>query len=674
MLSVRAATSASAAVKRVAVRSCVRSFSVAPAVEESEAPKAATSAPVLPYTVPLRELNFVLNECLDAPTHYQKLNPDLTPDFIDSINQECAKFAENSLVPLYGVGDAEGNVYDGPTGDVSTPTGYKEAYQDFSANGWNGLTVPEEFGGQGMPLSMGVMKSEILGTANWAWSMYPGLSMGCMNTIQLHGSQDMKENYLTKLADGIWSGTMCLTEPHCGTDLGQVSTMATPDADSTDGSYRVNGTKVYISGGEHDMVENIVHIVLARTPGAPAGTRGISLFLVPKYLPTDGDYENLDKSNGKNVQCAGIETKMGIKSSATCVMSFENSKGFLIGELNDGLNQMFTFMNTARLGTAMQGVCHTERSYQGALPWVMERRSMRALTGKKDPDEVADRIIHHGDVRKNMLHMKAIAEGGRMMTYEAALIADSMLDPDPKVRDRCEAELGLLTPTLKAFLTEIGFECTALGMQVYGGAGFIKDYGMEQILRDCKISTLYEGTTGVQGLDLIGRKIIADKGVSLKNRATMQIKTAANIAVNGRSYKYGYMKHAGTIGKMSAQWLTTTAQIVMGAAKTKDQVGTASTDYMMFNGYLLCGFAWLQMMDTAAAALDKGDLDEENRRFYEQKLETGLFYMDRLLPKGESHRIMSLKDSSSIMKIDDWTLATDLPSDSGNAYAGYKAE
>lgn len=526
-----------------------------------------------------------------------------------------------------------------------------------------------------MPLSMGVIKSEIIGTANWSWSMYPGLSMGAINTLLLHASEEQKQTYLTKLVTGEWSGTMCLTEPACGTDLGQVSTRA---EDNGDGSFNVTGTKVYISGGEHDMADNIVHIVLARLPGAPAGTKGISLFLVPKYLPNeDGELTGEESADNRNVTCVGIEDKMGIKSSATCVMGFENSKGWLIGEPNDGLNQMFTFMNTARLGTAMQGVCHMERSYQGALPWCMDRASMRALSGKKYPDDVADKIIVHPDVRKNLLTIKALTEGGRAMIYDAALKADGMLDEDEKVRDACEEELGLHTPTMKAWLTELGVECSSLGMQVYGGAGFIKDYGMEQIMRDARISTLYEGTTGVQALDLLGRKIILDKGKELGKQAKLQISTAFEIGTSGTAGNHGLRGHALEVASLSAQWVTTTLKIVAGAASNKEIVGSASTDFLMFSGYLSCAYQWLRMMNAAGEALDANpDMDEADKAFYEGKIMTGKFYFDRLLPKAYALRDMSVKKPDSIMDMPlaSWDLATKLPSNSGNAYAGFKPE
>jgi alkylation response protein AidB-like acyl-CoA dehydrogenase len=615
-------------------------------------------------------MNFVLNEVLGAPDHYKALGVDLAPDFLDSINQACAQFAQEELAPLYSVGDREGCTYM-PNSDVKTPTGYKEAYNSWSEAGWNGLTVPEEYGGQGMPLSMGIFRTEICGTANWSFNMYPGLSMGAMNTLLLHASEEQKQQYLTKLTTGQWAGTMCLTEPHCGTDLGQVATKATANGD---GSYNLTGTKIYISGGEHDLTENIVHIVLARLPGAPAGTKGISLFLVPKHIEkADGTLEE-----EKNVVCAGIEHKMGIRSSATAVLAFENSKGWLIGKENDGLNQMFTFMNTARLGTALQGVCHMERAYQGALPWAMDRASMRSLSGKKYPDDVADKIIVHGDVRKMLLTIKALSEGGRCMMYDAAMLADTLLDPDEKVRDDCEDHLGLHTPTMKAFLTEMGQECTSLGMQIYGGAGFIKDYGMEQIHRDAIISTKYEGTTGVQALDLLGRKIILDKGNQLKDHIKRQMGAAWDIGTGAEAGNHGIRGYAFEIAKMSARWGLLVAQILKGAASNKDIIGTASVDFLMYTGYMSVGYQWLRMMNAASSALSSDpNMAAADRAFYQSKIDTGKFYFERLLPRADAHAKMCVKNPDSIMdmQLDGWDLATTLPSDSGQAYGrGFNAE
>ncbi|MGB1221434.1 MAG: acyl-CoA dehydrogenase family protein, partial [Alcanivoracaceae bacterium] len=395
------------------------------------------------YKAPLRDMRFLLNEVFDFESHYKTLpnGEDATPDMVDAILGEMAKLSENTIAPLYQSGDEEGCKLE--DGVVTTPKGFKEAYQEYVAGGWQGLSHPVEFGGQGLPMSLGLFKQEMMGTANWSFSMYPGLSLGAMNTIMMHGTDEQKETYLTPLTEGTWGGTMCLTEPHCGTDLGQMKTKAEPQED---GSYKITGTKIFISSGDHDLTENIVHIVLARLPDAPKGTKGISLFIVPKYLPG-----KIGEDNG--VSCGALEKKMGIKASATCVMNFDGATGFLLAQPNEGLEAMFTFMNSARIGTAMQGICHAELSYQGALPYALERRSMRALSGKKDADEVADAIIHHGDVRRMLLTQKAVAEGGRAMLYFAAQYADKMisgiLEDDQKKYEYWDSELGFLTPILK---------------------------------------------------------------------------------------------------------------------------------------------------------------------------------------------------------------------------------
>ncbi|KZX85513.1 acyl-CoA dehydrogenase, partial [Alcanivorax sp. HI0011] len=392
------------------------------------------------YKAPVRDMRFLMNEVLDFESHYKTFpeGEEATPDMVEAIIGEMAKLCENTLAPLYQSGDEEGCKFE--NGVVTTPKGYKEAYDEFVAGGWQGLSHPVEFGGQGLPASLGLIKSEMMATANWSFTMYPGLSMGAMNTIQMHGSDQQLQDYLVPLTEGRWGGTMCLTEPQCGTDLGQVKTKAEPQKD---GSYKISGTKIFISSGEHDLTENIVHIVLARLPDAPKGTRGISLFIVPKYLPG-----KIGEDNG--VHCGSLEKKMGIKASATCVMNFDEATGFLIGPENKGLECMFTFMNTARIGTSIQGLAHAELSYQGALTYAKERKSMRALSGKKEPDAIADSLIHHGDVRRMLLKQKAIAEGGRAMIYFAAQYADKMISAAQADNDeeyqKWDDELGFLTP------------------------------------------------------------------------------------------------------------------------------------------------------------------------------------------------------------------------------------
>src|SRR5574343_1650704 len=415
------------------------------------------------YKAPLRDVLFLLNEVFDYPAHYAQLPSaeDATPDMVDAIMEGCATFCEEVLAPLNLSGDQEGcTIHDG---EVTTPKGFKEAYAEYVAGGWQGISHPKEYGGQELPMSLNLLKSEMMGTANWPFTMYPGLSLGCMNTVFQFGSDAQKKTYMPPLVSGEWTGTMCLTEPQCGTDLGQVKTKAEPQAD---GSYKISGTKIFISAGEHDLSDNIIHIVLARLPDAPAGTRGISLFIVPKF------FANEDGTHGeRNTVAAGsIEHKMGIHANATCVMNFDEATGYLIGPPNKGLECMFTFMNTARIGTALQGVSHAELSFQGALPYAKERRSMRALSGKKDPEQIADALIHHADVRRMLLTQKAVAEGGRAMIYFAAQLADNMAvgitNGDKETYDFWDDKLGFYTPILKGVLTELGLEAANIGMQV----------------------------------------------------------------------------------------------------------------------------------------------------------------------------------------------------------------
>ncbi|WP_203142101.1 acyl-CoA dehydrogenase C-terminal domain-containing protein [Marinobacter mangrovi] len=595
------------------------------------------------YKAPLRDMKFLLNDVFDYPKHYASLKAgeNATPDIVDAILSECGKFCEEVLSPLYQSGDEEGCKLE--DGNVTTPSGYKEAYQQYMMGGWQGLSAPEELGGQGLPASMGLLKQEMMGTANWPFSMYPGLSLGAMNTIQLHGSDEQKETYLVPLTEGRWGGTMCLTEPQCGTDLGQVKTKAEPQAD---GSYKVTGTKIFISSGDHDLTENIVHVVLARLPDAPKGTRGISLFIVPKFLPDANG--GVGERNG--VTCGSLEKKMGIKASATCVMNFDEAKGFLIGPENEGLNCMFTFMNTARIGTAIQGVGPAELSYQWALEYAKERRSMRALSGKKEPDQVADSLIHHADVRRMLLTQKAIAEGGRAMLYYSARLADHMveghLEGDEKKAETYDDKLGFLTPILKGFLTEMGYEAANLGVQVFGGHGYIREHGMEQIVRDTKIATLYEGTTGIQALDLLGRKVMLMTQGGAVREFTLRISNFARKHVTNKKLR----PYAWELLKLAAQWNVLTVRLMLNARKDRDMISAAAHDFLMFSGYVTMAYMWARMAVVAADKLENGG--EESEAFYEAKLATAEFYYDRLLPRAQAHATSMLSPTRNLMQLD----------------------
>ena len=596
------------------------------------------------YKAPLRDIRFLMNEVFDYPAHYQTLSTgeNADADTINMIIDGAADFCENVLSPLNQSGDEEGCHF--KDGEVTTPKGFKEAYDQFVQGGWQGLSYPEEFGGQGLPMSLNLIKAEMMGTANWSFTMYPGLSMGCMNTIMQFGTDEQKATYMPRLTEGTWSGTMCLTEPQCGTDLGQVKTKAEP---TTDGKYKITGTKIFISAGEHDLTDNIIHIVLARLPDAPAGTKGISLFIVPKFIPT----ANGGVGERNPVTCGSIEHKMGIRGSATAVLNFDEAEGYLIGELNKGLHAMFTFMNTARIGTAVQGLAHTELSFQGALPYAKDRMSMRALSGKKDPERVADAIIHHADVRRMLLTQKAFAEGGRSMIYHAAQLADKMADAlaqgDQAKFDEYDDKLGFYTPILKGFLTEMGLESANLGMQVFGGHGYIKEHGMEQIARDARISTLYEGTTGIQALDLIGRKVL----LSSKGKVVRDY-TAEILKFCGQHARNKYMRRfAWDLTKICAQWNALTVRIMLAARKDRDVVSSASVDFLMFSGYSMMAFYWAQQAAVASEKLASGT-GSETPEFYKAKIKTADFYFERLLPRSQGHAESMVNPSKTMMALE----------------------
>ena len=594
------------------------------------------------YKAPLRDMRFLINEVFDFAGHYRGLSngKDADPETVDAILQECAKLCEEVLSPLNLPGDQEGCTL--KDGKVTTPKGFKEAYEAFVAGGWQGLSHPTEYGGQGMPMSMNVFKAEMMGAANWSFNMYPGLSLGAMNTIMQYGSDALKKLYMPALCEGRWTGTMCLTEPQCGTDLGQIKTRAEP---RPDGTYAITGTKIFISSGDHDLTENIVHVVLARLPDAPAGTRGISLFVVPKVrVNADG---SLGERNG--VVCSALEHKMGIHANATAVLNFEGAAGTLIGEPHKGLEAMFTFMNSARIGTSIQGVAHAELSFQGALAYAKERRSMRALGGKKEPDKVADAIIHHADVRRMLMTQKAVAEGGRAMLYYAAQYADHMvngiLEGNDQKYQEWDDKLGFFTPILKGFLTEMGLECANLGMQVYGGHGYIAEHGMEQIARDARISTLYEGTTGIQALDLLGRKVLVmTRGKAVRQFTATMARFALERLVHPKMGNY-----ARALGKLAAEWNLLTLRIMLVARKDRDIVSSASHHFLMYSGYVTMAYFWALQAEVAHEKLEKGGA--EKPEFYKAKIGMARFYFDHLLPRARGHAIAMLKPSRTLTRL-----------------------
>jgi len=570
------------------------------------------------YKAPLKDIDFVLNDLLAFDQHYQQLPcaEDATPEMVSAIIEEGARFSERVLSPLNQVGDREGCRFD--NGEVHTPTGFREAYQQYVEGGWPSLSHDPEWGGQGLPDSLGMVINELVSTANWSWSMYPGLSHGAMNTLEEHGTEEQKRVYLSKLVSGEWTGTMCLTEAHCGTDLGLLRTKAEPNPD---GSYAISGTKIFISAGEHDMAGNIVHIVLARLPDAPEGTKGISLFIVPKYLPTaEGE---VGERNAVN--CGSIEHKMGIHGNATCVMNFDGATGYLIGPPNKGLNCMFTFMNTARLGTALQGLAHAEWGLQNSLAYARDRLQMRALNGPAAPDKPADPIIVHPEVRKMLLTQKAFAEGGRALIYYCSMLVDKVKHADAEEKANSNSQLALLTPIAKAFLTETGFESANHGLQVFGGHGYISEWGMEQNVRDCRIAMLYEGTTQIQALDLLGRKVLMTQGETLKSftKVIHKFCQAAEDDPKLRAF-------TGPLAKLNREWGDLTQQIGMKAMMNKEEVGAASVDYLMYSGYVTLAYFWARAAQTAQQKLAAGEGDAA---FYRAKVTTARFYFERILPR-----------------------------------------
>ncbi|KPA99085.1 acyl-CoA dehydrogenase C-terminal domain-containing protein [Pseudomonas asplenii] len=588
------------------------------------------------YKAPLRDMRFLLDHVFDFHAHYERLGAsDASPDMVGAILEEGAKFCEQVLAPLNRSGDEEGCHFD--NGVVTTPKGFKQAFAQYVEAGWHGLAADPQYGGQGLPQSLGLVISEMIGSSNTSWGMYPGLTHGAMSAIHAHGTEQQKQTYLSRLTAGEWTGTMCLTEAHCGTDLGLIKTRAVPQAD---GSYAVSGSKIFISAGEHDMSRNIVHLVLAKLPDAPAGTKGISLFIVPKFLPDAAG--EAGERNG--VSCGSIEHKMGIKASATCVLNFDAAKGFLIGEANKGLNCMFTMMNHARLGTGMQGLCLGETSFQGAVRYASERLQMRSLTGPKAPDKAADPIIVHPDVRRMLLTMKAFNEGNRALTYFTAQWLDiAHRAAQPEQRQEAEDLLAFLTPICKAFMTETGLEVTNHGMQVFGGHGFIREWGMEQLVRDCRIAPIYEGTNGIQALDLLGRKVLGSQGKLLRGFTRIVHKFCEANAGHGQ-----LGAHVTRLDQLNREWGELTLLVGKAATQNPDEVGAAAVDYLMYSGYIVLAYLWLRMALVAQAQLEEGSGDADYCR---GKLATCEFYFKRLLPRTAAHRAAVEAGSESLMRL-----------------------
>jgi len=572
------------------------------------------------YKAPIRDIKFVMQELLECDKHYQQLGyQEASEEMVDAIITEAAKFTEQVISPLNQIGDQQGCTW--TEGVVTTPDGFKEAYQQYVEAGWPTLSQSEEFGGQGLPHSLNAAISEMMSGANHSFAMYPGLSHGALATIEAHGTDTQKQQFMPKLVEGSWTGTMCLTEPHCGTDLGMLRTKAEVN---DDGSYSITGTKIFISAGEHDLSDNIVHIVIARLPGSPQGSKGISLFIVPKFnINDDGAI-----SDRNAVSCGSIEHKMGINANATCVINFDNAKGFLIGEVNRGLHCMFTFMNSARLGVAMEGSAAAEASFQGALAYAKDRLQMRSISGVKNPEGPADPIIVHPDVRRMLLTQKSIAEGGRaLIGYLSQLVDVTHAEKDEAVKTLAETKLALLTPIAKAMLSELGFECTSHGVQIFGGHGFIKEWGMEQLMRDTKISCLYEGTTGIQALDLLARKILGSKGQVLQPFIS-DISVFCRDNIDNQAMN----SYVTSLTSYCEQWQQITAEVGQKSMSNADEIGGASVDYLMFAGYVTLAYFWAKMASVAHTKLDSDD-----KAFYQAKINTANFYFQRILPRAQGH-------------------------------------
>ena len=593
------------------------------------------------YKAPLRDLRFVYYELFDGES-LTKLPgyEEATPDVVEAIFEEIGKIASEVLQPLNAVGDEEGCRLE--NGVVRTPTGFREAWKLLKDGGWMGLTASPDYGGQGMPYSIGVAASEPMISANLAFSMYVFLTHGAYDGLSHHGTDELKRAFLPKLVDGSWSGTMCLTEPQCGTDLALVRTRA---VDGGDGAYKVTGQKIFISAGDHDLAENVLHLVLARMPDAPPGIKGISMFLIPKLRPEGGRLV----PNG--VACTSLEHKMGIKGSSTCVIDFDGSIGYLVGEPHKGMRAMFTMMNAARLHVGVQGLAIAESAYQAAVAFARERLQGRALTGAKYPQQEADPILVHPDVRKMLLTIRAFVEGSRALTAWAALAIDhAENDPDPEGKQAGDDLASLLTPVVKAFQTDLGFEMANLALQVHGGYGYVREYGVEQFVRDARITQIYEGTNGIQALDLVGRKMPAHTGRYLRRFFHPVSEFLSAEASNAALAEY-----VGPAAKAFERLQRATAWLAQEALKNPDQAGAAATDYLHLFGYTAMAYLWARMAKVAQQTLasSNGSLSGDERAFYEAKLATARFYMERMLPRHSTHFASLMAGSSSMMSFAD---------------------
>ena len=570
------------------------------------------------YKAPVEDVMFLLKDVFPIERHNNLPGfADATPDTVEAILTEGARLCEEVFAPLNLAGDREGCVRH-PDGAVSTPKGFKAAYDAYVAGGWMGLSMPEAFGGQGLPTTLNVILQEFQSSANLALAMYPGLTQGAIAALLQHGSEEVKETYVPKMVAGTWTGTMNLTEPHCGTDLGLLKTKAVPNGD---GSYAITGTKIFISSGEHDFTENIVHLVLARIEGAPQGTKGISLFVVPKFIVRDGA-----PAEPNGVSCGSLEHKMGIHGNATCVMNYDGAKGGLIGEENRGLNAMFVMMNEARLAVGVQGLAQSEVAYQNAVAYAKDRLQGRALTGPKFPDRPADPIIVHPDVRRTLLSIKAFNEAARALLVWTALKSDvAHRSTDAAERQAAEDHMGLMTPVAKGVLTDLGFDNTVKAQQMFGGHGYVEEWGMSQFVRDARIAMIYEGANGIQAMDLVGRKLGKDGG-----RAVMTFFNEVGAFCQENAGDESLKPYIAPLQQGLGHLQQATMWFMQNAMAKPDNAGAGATDYMHLFGLVAMGYMWARM---AKAALDKKASGDGEAAAMEAKLLTGRFYMERLMPE-----------------------------------------
>lgn len=590
------------------------------------------------YKAPLDDIRFILDDVLDF-SQISKLKgyEEATPDLIQAILEEGGKVCEEVFFPLNMSGDEEGCVL--KDGDVTTPKGFKEAYDLYAESGWNGISSDPEYGGQGMPQTLSTIMAELISSANLSFGMYPGLTQGAMNALKTYGTDEQKQTYLPPMISGKWSGTMNLTEPHCGTDLGLIRTKAD---DNGDGSYAITGTKIFISAGEHDLCENIVHLVLARLPDAPEGVKGISLFVVPKFIPKD------DGSVGERntLACGSLEHKMGIHANSTCVMNYEGAKGWLVGEPHKGLKAMFVMMNEARLHVGMQGLGIAEVAYQNAVAYAKERLQGRSLTGTKAPDKPADPIIVHPDVRKGLMRGKAFTEGARMLAIWTAMMIDiEHKTDDDDTKQEADDFIALMTPIIKAYFTDMGFDIANMAIQTHGGMGFIRETGVEQYARDARITMIYEGTNGIQGLDLVGRKMAQHFGRPLRAffHPAQEFLETHQADENLSEFIFPFAKAFAKLQQASIM-------IATNSLKNRDEAGAASTDYLRMFALAVMAFCWLKMIKTSQEKIAEGG---GNKKFYEAKIKTGRFFFEKMLPELNACFTSLSSGAGSMMALDE---------------------